>query len=142
MSSRKQCEMPVKQPLTFGGIPRSEGGTVTGTPGTVLYSDAVRVGDAETISIAYQVTNVSGTTHALVQYEVSSDFDPRIENGNEASSIASWVDVTTITADNTTDDTDIPAALSPILAPFIRIKFSGATSNGAFNRLRGVIFRQ
>ena len=142
MSNRKQFEMPVKQPLTFGGVPRSEGGTVTGTPGTALYSDAIYVGDADTVSVAYQVSNGSGTTHALVQYEVSFNFDPRIETGSEGSPVASWVDLTTITADNTTNDTDIPAALSPILAPYIRIKFSGAGSNGAFNRLRGVLFRQ
>ena len=142
MSNRKQFEMPVKQPLTFGGVPRSEGGTVPDVATTEVFSDAIYVGDADTVSVAYQVTNVSGTTHALVQYEVSFNFDPRIETGSEGSPVARWIDLTTITADNTTNDTDIPAPLSPILAPYIRIKFSGAASNGSFNRCRGILFRQ
>jgi len=142
MSNRKQCEMPVKQPLTFSGVPRSEGGTVTGTPGTAIYSDAIYIGDAETITAVFQVTNVSGTTHAKIEYQVSYDFDPRTETGSESSPVASWVDDTTIVADNTTNDTDLPFALAPLLAPYIRFKWTGAASNGAFNRLRGLVFRQ
>lgn len=142
MSRRKQFEMPVKQPLTFAGVPRSEGGTVTGTPGTALYSDAIYIGDAETISATFQVSSVSGTTHAKIDYQISRDFDRRTETGSETSPTASWVDDTPIVADNTTNDTDIPFVVSPILAPYIRFKFTGAAANGEFNRIRGILFRQ
>lgn len=135
-------DVPVKQPLTFGGIPRSEGGTIPDVATTIVYSDAVYVGDAEDVSLVFQVTNVSGTTHVLAAYEISFDFNPRIETGNEASSVANWVDTTTAVADSTVNDTDVPAALSPILAPYLRAKFSGAASNGSFNRIRGAVFRQ
>lgn len=142
MTNRKQCEMPVKQPLTFGGIPRSEGGTIPDVATTIVYSDAIRIGDSETQSAVFQVSNVSGTTHALIEYQTSWNFDSRIETGNEASPIADWVDETEVEDDLTADDTESPYALSPLLAPYIRFKFSGAASNGSFNRIRGVLFRQ
>lgn len=142
MSVRKQCEMPVKQPLTFGGIPRSEGGTIPDVATTIVYSDAISIGDAEDITAVFQVSNVSGSTHVKIEYQVSWDFDRRIETGNEASPVANWVDDTDVVADLTADDTESPYALSPLLAPYIRFKFSGAGSNGSFNRIRGILFRQ
>ena len=125
----------VRQPLTFSGVPRSRSGTVTGTPGTALYSDAIYIGDAEYISAVLQVSNVSGSTHALIKYEESWNYDPRDQSGD-------WVNSTSVVADLTADDTESPYALSPILAPYLRFEFSGAASNGAFNRLRGVVFKQ
>lgn len=142
MTIRKQCEMPVKQPLTFGGVPRSRSGTVTGTPGTALYSDAIYIGDAEILSVVLQVTNVSGTTHAKIEYQTSQDFNRRIETGSEASPVASWIDDTTVVADLSTDDTDMPYPLSPIYNLWIRFKFTGAGSNGAYKQARGVLIRQ
>ncbi len=142
MTIRKQCEMPVKQPLTFGGVPKSEGGTIPDVATTIVYSDAIYIGDAETLTAVFQVSNVSGTTHAQIDYQTSWNFDSRIETGNEASPIADWVDETAIVADLTADDTESPYALSPLLAPYIRFKFSGAASNGSFNRIRGILFRQ
>ena len=142
MSNRKQFEMPVSQPLTFSGVPRSEGGAIPDVDTTIVYSDAIYIGDAETISLAFEVSNVSGTTHVQADYEISFDFDHRIETGNEASPVANWVDETAIVADSTADDTVSPFALAPILAPYIRIKFRGAANNGSFNRIRGVLFRQ
>ncbi len=142
MTIRKQCEMPVKQPLTFGGVPRSEGGTIPDVATTIVYSDAIFIGDSEVLTAVFQVTNVSGTTHVKIEYQVSYDFDKRIEDGDEASPIANWVDDTTVVADLTDNDTESPYALSPLLAPYIRFKFSGAASNGSFNRIRGILFRQ
>jgi len=135
-------KVPVKQPFTFGGVPRSEGGTIPDVATTEVFTDAIYVGDAETLSVAFQVTNAGGTTHALVQYEMSTDFDPRIETGNEGSPIANWVDTTNIVADNTTNDTDVLTAITPTLCTWLRIKFSGAASNGSFNRIRGSVLRQ
>jgi hypothetical protein len=129
-------EDPVKQPLTFSGVPRSRSGTVTSTPGTALYSDAIYIGDAETISVVLQVTNVSGTTHALIKYQESWNYNPTTEVGD-------WhATKTTVVADLQTDDTEMPYALSPILAPYIRFEFSGAASNGAYKQARGVLFKQ
>ena len=142
MTIRKQCEMPVKQPLTFGGIPRSEGGVIPDVATTIVFSDAIHIGDSEVLTAIFQVSNVSGTTHAKIDYQVSWDFDRRTETGNEASPTANWVDETNIVADLTNDDTESPYALSPLLAPYIRFKFSGAASNGSFNRIRGILFRQ
>ncbi len=85
---------------------------------------------------------MGGTTHALIEYQTSQDFDSRIETGSEASPVASWINDTTIVADLSTDDTDMPYALSPILNLWIRFKFSGAASNGAYNRIRGGLFKQ
>jgi hypothetical protein len=137
-----RMEVPVRQPFTFGGVPKSEGGTVTGSPGTALYTDAIYVGDAELFSLAFRVSNVSGTTHTLVESQISFDFDPRTETGNEASSIAKWVDDATEVADSTVNDTDVAVPISVTLAPYVRFKFTGAGSNGAYNRIRGVVFRQ
>lgn len=143
MTGRKQYEMPVRQPLTFGGIPKSEGGTIPDVATTIVYSDAIRIDDAETFTAVFQVSNVSGTTHAKIEYQTSWNFDHRIENGNESSPVADWVDDTTIVADLTgADDTESPYALSPLLASHIRFKFSGASSNGSFNRIRGILLRQ
>ncbi len=125
----------VKQPLTWSGVPRSEGGTVTGTPGTALYSDAIFMGDAETVSFVIRVSNVSGSTHVLIEYQESWNYDPTTDTGD-------WAGDTTVVADMTTDDTEMPYALDPILAPYIRFKFSGAASNGSFNRIRGVLHKQ
>ncbi len=141
-SSIISIKYPVKQPLTFAGVPRSRSGTVTGTPGTALYSDAIYVGDAEIISVILRVTNHSGTTHALIKYQTSQDFDSMIETGSEASPVASWIDENTIVADLSTDDTDMPYPLSPILTQWIRFEFSGAASNGAFKQARGVLIKQ
>ena len=116
MTIRKQCEMPVKQPLTFGGVPRSEGGTIPDVATTIVYSDAIFIGDSEVLTAVFQVTNVSGTTHVKIEYQVSYDFDKRIEDGDEASPIANWVDDTTVVADLTDNDTESPYALSPLLA--------------------------
>lgn len=142
MTIRKQCEMPVKQPLTFGGIPRSEGGVIPDVATTIVFSDAIYIGDSEVLTAIFQVSNVSGTTHAKIEYQTSWDFDRRTENGNEASPTANWAGNTTVEADLTADDTESPYALSPLLAPYIRFKFSGAASNGSFNRIRGILFRQ
>lgn len=142
MTIRKQCEMPVKQPLTFGGVPRSEGGAIPDVATTFVYSDAIYIGDAETLTAVFQVSNVSGATHAKIEYQTSWDFDKRIETGNEASPVANWAGDTDVVVDLTSDDTESPYALSPLLAPYIRFKFSGAASNGSFNRIRGILFRQ
>lgn len=142
MSRRKQHEMPIKQPLTFSGVPKSEGGTIPDVATTIVYSDAISIKDADTLSAVFRVTNVSGTTHVKIEYQVSWDFDRRIETGNEASPVAKWVDDTVIDADLTDNDTESPYALSPLLAPYIRFKFSGATSNVSFNRIRGALFKQ
>ncbi len=135
-------KIPVKQPLTFGGVPKSEGGTIPDVATTIVYSDAIYVGDAEVLSCLLKVSNVSGATHVKIEFQTSQDFDPRIESGNEASPVASWVDDTEVVADLTTDDTDMPYALSPILNLWLRFKFSGATNNGSFNRIRGVLIKQ
>ncbi len=143
MTFRKQCEMPVKQPLTFSGVPRSEGGTIPDVATTIVYSDAIHIGDAETLTAVFQVSNVSGTTHAKIEYQTSWNFDRRTETGSEGSPTADWVDDTVVVADLTgADDTESPYALSPLLAPYIRFKFSGAANNGSFNRIRGILFRQ
>ena len=141
-SRRKQHEMPIKQPLTFSGVPKSEGGTIPDVNTTIVFSDAIRITDAETLVAVFQVTNVSGATHVMIEYEVSWDFDRRIETGNESSPKANWVDRTTVVADLTDNDTESPYALSPLLAPYIRFRFSGAGSNGSFNRIRGILFKQ
>ena len=142
MQNRQHNEMPVKQPLTFSGVPGSEGGTIPDVDTTIVFSDAIRIADASVFTAIFQVSNVSGTTHVKIEYQTSWDFNSRVEDGNEASPIANWVDTTTIVADLTADDTESPFALSPLLAPYIRFRFSGAASNGSFNRIRGSLFRQ
>lgn len=134
-------KVPVKQPLVWGGIPRSEGGTVTGTPGTPLYSDAIFIGDAEIVSVEFAFSNVSGTTHVQVDYEISYDYTRKAGTGTWVGSAAGTTP-TAIVANATDDDTVLPYALSPTYAPWIRFKFSGAGSNGAFNRIRGSIYKQ
>ncbi len=117
MTIRKQCEMPVKQPLTFAGVPRSEGGTIPDVATTLVYSDAIHIGDAETLTAVFQVSNVGGATHAKIEYQTSWNFDRRTETGSEGSPTADWADDTDIDADLTADDTESPYALSPLLAP-------------------------
>ncbi len=128
-------KMSVRQPLTWSNVPRSEGGTVTGTPGTAIYSDPIRIDDSETQTLVIEVSNVSGSTHALVKYWESWDWDNYKRTGT-------WTEVGTVVADLTDDDTVSPYALGPILAPYIRFEFTGAASNGAYNRIRGLLHRQ
>lgn len=131
----------VNQPLVWSGVPGSEGGTVTGTPGTALYCDPVYVGDAETISAVFAFSNVSGASHVKIDYEISYDYNRKDDTGTWVGSIAGTTP-TALEADATDDDTDLPYAISPTLAPWIRFKFSGATSNGAYNRIRGKVTTQ
>ncbi len=129
-------KIPVKQPITWAGVPRSEGGTVTGTPGTELYPDPIYIGDAETISVEIAVSNVSGSTHVEVKYQESINYNVTTGTGDWNTTKG------TVVADMTTDDTLLPFALAPIFSRYIRFEFGGAASNGAYNRIRGSLLKQ
>ena len=133
--SNLALKIAVRQPLVWGGIPRSEGGTVPDVATTYQNSDPIYVGDSETLSAEFAVSNVSGATHVIASHQISFDYNPKTKSGT-------WVDETTIVADMTTDDTMMPYALSVILAPYIRLRFGGAASNGSFNRIRGSLTKQ
>lgn len=129
-------EDAVRQPLIWSGVPRSEGGTVTATPGTELFSDPIYIGDAEVVSVELAVSNVSGATHVHAKYQESINYDPTTDTGDWNST------KTSVVADMTTDDTLLPFALSPIFTRYIRFSFIGAASNGAYNRIRGALLKQ